>query len=79
MQQVWVSCALEGAQHKLQNRAKNGAGVYCQAHLGWALVHIKSGRAEVGRALVKIKSGRDEGVGHWYRLKVDVTMRPGHW
>ena len=79
MHQVLVSCALEGAQQKLQNRAKNGAGVYCQAHLGWALVHIKSGRAEVGRALVKIQSGRDEGAGHWYRLKVDVTMRPGHW
>ena len=61
MHQVWVSCALDGAQQKLQNRAKNGAGVSCQAHRGWALVHTKSGRAEVGRALVKNKSGRDEG------------------
>ena len=61
MHQVWVSCALDGAQQKLQNRAKNGAGVSCQAHRGWALVHTKSGRAEVGRALVKITSGRAEG------------------
>ena len=79
MHQVWVSCALDGAQHKLQNRAKNGAGVSCKAHLGWALVHITSGRAEVGRALVKIQSGRDEGAGHWYRLKVDVTRWAGPW
>ena len=80
MHQVWVSCALDGAQQKLQNRAKNGAGVSCQAHRGWALVHTKSGRAEVGRALVKNKSGRDEGGRALvYLIKVDVTMRPGHW
>ena len=78
MHQVWVSWALEGAQQKLQNRANNRAGVSCQAHLGWALVQIKSGRADVGRALVKIKSGRDEG-GRALVQKVDVTMRPGHW
>ena len=60
MHPVWVSWALEGAQQKLQNRATNRAGVSCQAHLGRALVKIKSGRAEVARPLVKIKSGRAE-------------------